>query len=86
MQDCLIESVIDRKDKMTEPSQYEKDTRIIFEKFEKRLNANLERIWDKLDEVQKGFHNYLPRWATIYISLLLFLVGILGTTIVSNLK
>lgn len=62
---------------MPEPTIYEKDTRMLVDKLEKRLNGNLERIWKKLDEIQEKLVNRLPVWATIIISVLVGIVGAL---------
>jgi len=61
-----------------EISTYEKDTRAMLEKVEKRLNGNLERMWTKLDHIEEKVNRRVPPWVLAIISLL---TGILGVTL-----
>ncbi len=67
---------------MNEPSSFEQDTRMLVDKLEKRLNGNLERMWEEFKEVRKEikelqdkFINRLPLWTTVVISLLVGFIG-----------
>lgn len=66
-------------------SIYEKDTRMLVEKLDKRLNGNLERIWDKLDGIQDKLIHRLPIYATIIISVLVGALGIISTMLAMKL-
>lgn len=62
---------------MAEPSQYEKDTRMLVDKMETRLNGNLERIWDTLDKIKDNVQKRLPTWVSMFHGFLFLIIGTL---------
>lgn len=65
---------------MSEPSLYEKDTRMQVEKVE----MEQKDMWRKFDKLQDYFQNKLPGWAVAYISILTFTAGVLSTVIATG--
>lgn len=62
---------------MAELSQYEKDTRMLVDKMEKRLNGNLERIWTTLDKIKDDVQKRLPVWLSMFHGFLFLIIGAL---------
>ncbi|MEK6760102.1 MAG: hypothetical protein AABY51_10045 [Deltaproteobacteria bacterium] len=64
--------------------QYNQDTRSHVEKLEERHDKLAERVFQKLDALEDKLVSRLPVWATMFISLLMLLVGALFARAVLN--
>jgi len=57
---------------------YNKETRERHEKLEKRHDELAIRVFEKLEDLERGLVSRLPVWATILISILTAVIGILA--------
>lgn len=64
--------------------QYNQETRVQVGKLEERHDKLAERVFQKLDALEDKLVSRLPVWATMFISLLMLLVGALFARAVLN--
>ena len=57
--------------------QYNQETRTQVNKLEERHDKLAERVFAKLDSLEEKLLSRLPLWASLFISLLMLLIGAL---------
>ena len=55
--------------------QYNQDTRTQLTKLEERHDKLAERVFEKLEELNRSLLSRLPVWTTLFISFLMLLIG-----------
>lgn len=61
---------------------FNQETRQRLDKLEERHDKLAERVFEKLEDLERGLVARLPVWATLFISFLMAMVGALLTKVV----